>query len=188
MFQNLVKMNVNFISNQLKITDEDKIDEIRYGVETILGEVFKLTVIFLVSLYINKEIEFIVVFLLFSNIRTAIGGSHAKSLMGCLVQSLLLFLALYYIADKIPYIPLLIEVTVIPSIIFVLSTVKYKTKIDQSGNDEIKNKKLRLKLIIKSLIALIISRIFFINLYNLIFITLVSIIIDYLRVRREELC
>lgn len=66
MFQNLVKMNVNFISNQLKITDEDKIDEIRYGIETILGEVFKLTVIFLVSLYINKEIEFIVVFLLFS--------------------------------------------------------------------------------------------------------------------------
>ena len=96
MFQNLVKMNVNFISNKLKITDEDKIDEIRYGIETILGEVFKLTVIFLVSLYINKELEFIIVFLLFSNIRTAIGGSHAKSLMGCLVKSLLLFLTLYY--------------------------------------------------------------------------------------------
>ena len=108
--------------------------------------------------------------------------------MGCLVQSLLLFLVLYYIADKITYIPILIEVIVIPSIIFVLSTVKYKTKIDQSGNDEIKNKRLRIKLIIKSLIALIISRIFFIHLYNLIFITLVSIIIDYLRVRREELC
>ncbi|MDU1854158.1 MAG: hypothetical protein E6789_01435, partial [Clostridium baratii] len=100
----------------------------------------------------------------------------------------LLFLVLYYIAYKITYIPILIEVIVIPSIIFVLSTVKYKTKIDQSGNDEIKNKRLRIKLIIKSLIALIISRIFFIHLYNLIFITLVSIIIDYLRVRREELC
>lgn len=108
--------------------------------------------------------------------------------MGCLVKSLLLFLTLYYIADKIPYIPLLIELIVIPSILFVLSTVKYKTKIDQSGDNEIKNKKLRIKLISKAVIVLIISRIFFINLYNLIFITLVSIIIDYLRVRREELC
>lgn len=188
MFQNLVKMNVNFISNQLKITDEDKIDEIRYGIETILGEVFKLTVIFLVSLFIGKEIEFCVVFLLLANIRSVIGGSHAKSLMGCLFTSLLLFLTLYYISDKITYIPVLIEVIVIPIIIFVLSTVKYKNKIDQSGSDDVKNKRLRIKLIVISLTSLVISKIFFIHLYNLIFITLVSIIIDYLRVRREELC
>lgn len=183
MLQTIVRTNVHFITKEMKITDEYEIDKIRFGIETILGEVFKLSIIFLISLLINKGIEFFIVLSLLLSIRTTIGGSHAKSLIGCLFTSLLLFIILYYFSYKITNVPYFIEITIIPVIIFVLSTVKYKNKIDKSGNNEEKNKILRIKLISIASIALVISRFFFYEAYSLILITETIIILDYLKVR-----
>lgn len=186
MIQWVVNKNLNFIKNELGIVDEYKIDDIRYGLETLIGETFKLTVIMSLSILIGKGIEFFTVTALLFTIRTAIGGTHAKSLMGCLVKSTILYMFLFFVSSKIHTIPIIVNYVCIAIIMYVLSTVKYKTKLDKSGNDEKKNLFLRLRLICTAGGFLLLTGFWFNSLYSLVFFTESIMILDYLKVRREE--
>lgn len=185
MLQKAVRWNVNFIVKALNITDKYEIDRIRYGVETLLGESTKTVIIFILSLFSGRTIDFLIVSSMMILFRSKIGGTHAKSFTGCLIRTLVLFYILYFLGDLTVNMPLWIQVVITVLIGAVLSTVKYKTKLDDSGKDETMNKKLRIQLIIVATLSIAICKIFYSKAIGLLLVTLSYIILDYIYMKRS---
>lgn len=185
MLQKAVRWNVNFIVKALNITDKYEIDRIRYGVETLLGELTKTVVIFTISLFTGRVIDFFIVSSMMILFRSKIGGTHAKSYTRCLIRTLVLFYVLYFLGDMTVNMPLFIQVVITLLIGAVLSTVKYKTKLDDSGKDETMNKKLRIQLLIVAALSIAICKIFYSKAIGLLFVTLSYIILDYIYMKRS---
>ena len=184
MLQHAIKWNVNFITHILNIEDKYEIDRIRYGVETLLGELIKTVVILFASILTGNVIEFFIVFLMMSILRSHIGGTHAKSYLSCLIRSLFLFYLLYFIGSVTVDMPLIIQGTILVFEAIVLLGVKYKTKIDDSGSNKSLNVRLRVKLLLVVALSVVICKVFFNHLTSLLLITQLYIIIDYLYMKR----
>ena len=122
MVKKLVQINLNFIKNNTEINDIYELDKIRYGLEVFFNDLLKFIVIFLISFYLNKSFAFLIITFLFLGIRIFIGGSHRKTVMGCLIHSTCLYLATYYLANIFPN---SIKINIIIIIIALILILKY---------------------------------------------------------------
>ncbi|MGL5067522.1 MAG: accessory gene regulator B family protein [Sarcina sp.] len=185
---------LSFLEQELCLEDNVK-EKIRYGLEVLIGEGIKLIIIFLISLYFGKGQEFFIVMGVFL-LRIYIGGTHAKTYMGCLLRSIFNFLLIYFLGEVVPInlkgsiILILICISIIPSI-------QYKDKFNKPIKHK-SNKRLNCELIFMILVGAGIVKIIVPENYNLLIITLIYIFCDYLilRIRKgrdnyvknEEIC
>lgn len=91
-----------FIKDNTKFKSEDDVAKMKYSLQIIFGESFKLTVLLILFLIIGN-----LKYLLFSmgilfTTRPLIGGYHFKTVMGCLISSIIFFLITCIIGPIIP--------------------------------------------------------------------------------------
>lgn len=71
--------------------DESKIEEIKYGLESIYLSIAKIIVIFVISIFIHSFKELCLLFLTYGILRITGFGLHAKNSIQCWVGSILIF-------------------------------------------------------------------------------------------------
>ncbi len=77
--------------------DDDKLDEIRYGLEAIYLSLSKTIVILLVTLMLGIFKEAIIVLLFFNFLRMFAFGIHAKKSWQCWISSSIMFIGIPYL-------------------------------------------------------------------------------------------
>ena len=88
-------------NNSDKKYDEEKLAEIRYGLEAIYLTITKLVVIFIVSIILDIFKEMITIMLLYNILRITGFGIHAKKSWMCLTSSLIIFIGCPLLAINI---------------------------------------------------------------------------------------
>lgn len=78
--------------------DEQKLDEIRYGLEGIYLSLTKLIVISLLSIILNIFYEMIIMLICFNILRTTGFGIHAKKSSQCWISSIIMFIFFPFIS------------------------------------------------------------------------------------------
>lgn len=136
--------------------DEQKLDEIRYGLEGIYLSVTKLIVISALSIILNIFYEMIIMLICFNILRTTGFGIHAKKSIQCWISSIIMFIFLPFISK---YFVISKTVHILLGILLLLLIVLY-TPADTYKRPLIKKKKrIIYKIIttINTLILIIIS-------------------------------
>ena len=77
--------------------DDDKLDEIRYGLEAIYLSLSKTIVILLVTLMLGIFKEAVIVLLFFNFLRMFAFGIHAKESWQCWISSSIMFIGIPYL-------------------------------------------------------------------------------------------
>lgn len=77
--------------------DEDKLDEIRYGLEAIYLSLSKTIVILLITLILGIFKEAVIVLLFFNFLRMFAFGIHAKKSWQCWISSSIMFIGIPYL-------------------------------------------------------------------------------------------
>ncbi len=116
---------VNSIMNNItKYYDYDntKINEIKYGIESLYLTISKTIIIFIISILINITKELILLFTFYSLIRLTGFGVHAKKSWHCWVTSITMFILIPLL---IKYVTLNQELIIISYIVFTLLLIKY---------------------------------------------------------------
>ena len=134
-----IKKQLDFIVNTTGKTDIYEIDNIRYGLEVLYGEFFKLLIMFIVSLLLNKFSVFLLLIILLILIRPLIGGSHAKTYIGCMIQSNILFIAIYYLAYILPDVNIFIHIIIITLSIIIVRVFNPVNPKRKTVNNHYKN-------------------------------------------------
>lgn len=116
---------VNSIMNNItKYYDYDntKINEIKYGIESLYLTISKTIIIFIISILLNMTKELILLFTFYSLIRLTGFGVHAKKTWHCWVTSITMFILIPLL---IKYVTLNQELIIISYIVFTLLLIKY---------------------------------------------------------------
>lgn len=182
MTNTFVKKQVDYIVKNAKITDIYEIDRIRFGIEVFYNETIKIMVMLTIAIILNKLLPFIIMFSLLILIRPHIGGSHAKSLMECMVKSNLAFFIIYILGSIIPKFNLAFQLFfVISSIYFVF---KYKPVNPLRKKINTSYKKVKFKYIVAFTVLswFLVSNIFLSSyLINCGWLIIIYILIDFLK-------
>lgn len=89
------------IKKQYPSYSNEKLDEIMYGVEGLYMTITKCIIIFTVSIVLGILKE-VLILLIFFNILRAVGfGMHASNGVVCLISSMVVFLGIAYISNKL---------------------------------------------------------------------------------------
>ena len=92
----------SYIKDNSKFNKVEELEQIQYSIITILNETFKITVLLILFSAIgNLNYLFFSMIILLST-RIFSGGLHAKTLMGCLMWTILFFTLTSIIAPLIP--------------------------------------------------------------------------------------
>lgn len=161
-----IKKQLDFIVNTTGKTDIYEIDNIRYGLEVLYGEFFKLLIMFIVSLLLNKFSVFILLIILLILIRPLIGGSHAKTYIVCMIQSNILFIAIYYLAYILPKVNTFIHIIIITLSIIIVRVFNPVNPKRKTVNTHYKNFKFKNIVTIVLISWFVISILFLSNYYN----------------------
>lgn len=89
--------------------NDEKIAEIRYGLEAIYLTFTKMIIIFIVAILLNIFKEMLIVLLLYNILRITGFGIHAKKSWMCLVSSLILFIGSPLLAMNI-IVPIFVKI------------------------------------------------------------------------------
>lgn len=138
-----IKKQLNFIVDNVGMTDIYEIDKVRYGLEVFYGEFSKLLIMILISLILDKFPAFLLMISLLMLIRPHVGGSHAKSFMSCMIQSNLSFIIIYYLAHIIPSINLITHLFFIILCIIAVRTFKPVNPLRKTINTQYKKFKFK---------------------------------------------
>ncbi len=177
-----IKKQLDFIVNTTGKTDIYEIDNIRYGLEVLYGEFFKLLIMFIVSLLLNKFSVFILLIILLILIRPLIGGSHAKTYIGCMIQSNILFISIYYLAYTLPKINTFIHIIIITLSIIIVRVFNPVNPKRKTVNTHYKNFKFKNVVTIVLIGWFVISTLFLSNYYIKCGLLLILyIIIDFFK-------
>lgn len=101
---------------------EEKLEEIRYGLESVYLTYTKIFVIFVLAYFLGIIKETLLLLLTYNIIRTFAFGIHATKSIYCLITSLLLFIGGVYI---VKYMSLNIYAKIIVSILLLICIYKY---------------------------------------------------------------
>ena len=101
---------------------EEKLEEIRYGLESIYLTYTKIFLIFVLAYFLGIIKETLLLLVTYNIIRTFAFGIHATKSIYCLITSLILFIGGVYV---VKYISLNIYVKAIISIILLICIYKY---------------------------------------------------------------
>ena len=91
------------IKNNKDLTDE-KLREIKYGLEALYLTLTKILVIYLISIVLNTYKELSLIFLFYGILRLTGFGLHSKSTKECWISSIAIFVPIPYLV-KIIFIP-----------------------------------------------------------------------------------
>ncbi len=157
------------------ITDE-KLAEIKYGLEGLYLSITKIIIIFIIAYFLNIMKETLLIMFTYNIVRSAAFGLHATKSIYCLITSIFMFIGGVYICE---YIYVSIFLKILLSIIFIYILYKY-APADTYKRPIINMKKRKIYKIISVLIG-------FIYLI-LIIIFNNNIISNYLLVGMLEVC
>lgn len=90
---------LKLVRNSYSSYDEDRLDEIRYGLEALYLTITKLIVVVSISFILGVWKETLLLCLFFNILRTSGFGIHAKKSWMCWVSSCILFLGLPYLCS-----------------------------------------------------------------------------------------
>lgn len=140
------------VKNKYPEYDEDKLEIINYGLESIYLTFTKIIIIFVLAIILNIWKEVLLLLAFYNLIRVSAFGMHAKKSIHCLIISLTLFIGGVYLCRYL-VIPLILKVVL--SIICIILIAKYAPA--DTEKRPIINKKLRKKY---KIISVIISGVF----------------------------
>ena len=108
---------------------EQKLNEIRYGLEALYLTSTKIAVIYIIAVILNSYKELTLIFLLYGTLRLTGFGIHAKSSKECWISSLLIFVPIPYLL-KFIFIPKYINIilSIIGTILLLIYSPKNKKK------------------------------------------------------------
>lgn len=95
---------LNSITNRIKDNyhyDNNKILEIRYGLETLYVSVVKLLTVFIISIFIHAAKELCVFYLSYAILRLFGFGLHAKNSLQCWILTIPIFILIPYLIKTI---------------------------------------------------------------------------------------
>lgn len=141
---------INSMRKELKY-DEIKLKEIRYGLESFYLTISKITVIFIISIFIKTTKELALLFLFYGLLRLTGFGAHAKKTIQCWIISVILF-ACFPLLIKFLYIPKILSI--ILSLFLLIFIYKY-APADTEKRPLINKKKRELYKYLSVLICLI---------------------------------
>lgn len=91
MKKKFLEMCMNSIKKKYPSYDEEKLEVILYGLESLYINITKITVIFALSLLLGVFKEMLLILIFFNIIRTTAFGMHAKKSIHCYIISITLF-------------------------------------------------------------------------------------------------
>ena len=97
---------INRLLNLLNNTynyDNDTLDRVKYGLETIYISITKMVVILFIAIIFGTTKETILTILFVNGIRTYAYGMHAKKSWHCYIESTLVFVLLPYLFTKFTF-------------------------------------------------------------------------------------
>ncbi len=122
MKKKFLKSSLDLIKKNNPTLDDIKIEEIRYGLESVYLTITKLVIIFLIAYMLNIVRSVFILMVTFNIIRNKAFGLHATKSIYCLISSLLLFIGGSYVCDYVVF-PIVIKV--ILAVICVICICKY---------------------------------------------------------------
>lgn len=93
----VVRKSLNMISDFYPDYDQDKMDEIKYGLEAIYLSLTKVIVILFVTFLLGIFKEAVILLLFFNGLRATAFGIHAKESWMCWVSSSIFFIGIPYL-------------------------------------------------------------------------------------------
>jgi len=122
MKKKLLNYCMNSVKNKYPEYDNDQLEIIEYGLESLYLTFTKLIVIIILSIILKIFLECLVLLLFYNVIRFSAFGLHAKKSHHCLLISLSFFIGGVYLC-KYLYLPLIIKTVI--SFICILLIAKY---------------------------------------------------------------
>ena len=176
MKKKFMKFAMNLISSNNNY-NEEKLDEIAYGLEAIYLMITKIIVLFSLAFILGIVKEFVLLLIFYNIIRTNAFGIHASKSIYCLLSSSLLFIGGAYLCMNI-VIPL--ELMVMIAIVCIVCLFRYAPA--DTYKRPIVNKKKRKRFKIFSLLSGIVYLVLIVvlnnySIVNYIFIGLVEAVI-----------
>ena len=176
MKKKFMKFAMNLISSNNNY-NEEKLDEIAYGLEAIYLMITKIIVLFGLAFILGIVKEFVLLLIFYNIIRTNAFGIHASKSIYCLLSSSLLFIGGAYLCMNI-VIPL--ELMVMIAIVCIVCLFRYAPA--DTYKRPIVNKKKRMRFKIFSLLSGIVYLVLIVvlnnySIVNYIFIGLVEAVI-----------
>jgi len=99
-YKKLSAICVKFISKNL-VKSNEELEEIDYGIQVILINIFKLTILFLSAHFLGILSNTIIAVISFTSIRIFASGVHASSNLKCTITNMILFIGNAYLSMQI---------------------------------------------------------------------------------------
>jgi len=103
---------INYIKKYYPNYNDDKLAEIKYGLESIYLSISKAIVLFALTILLGIFKEMIIILLLYNLLRAFAYGLHATKSWICLVSSLIIFIGMPLLALNVVF-PLFIKLIII---------------------------------------------------------------------------
>lgn len=117
-----LKISINSIKKKYPNFDQEKLDEISYGLEAIYLTITKMVIIFALAFALGIVKDTLFLLISYNIIRTTAFGMHAKKSIHCLIISIVFFIGGGIICKYIS-IPYYIKIAI--SIISLICLIKY---------------------------------------------------------------
>lgn len=124
----IVSHSLQLISDMYPDYNSAKIDEIRYGLESIYLSITKVAVILIITLLLGIFKESLWFLLFFNGLRTTAFGIHASKSWMCWLSSILLFIGIPYFCIYVPIPEMVQYIIIILSILCFLLYAPSDTK------------------------------------------------------------
>jgi len=159
MKKKFLNYSLNLINSSGKY-DEEKLEEIAYGLETLYLTITKLVVLVCVSLLLGIFWEMIILLICYNVIRSSAFGIHASKSIYCLISSLSLFIGGVYISRYLATINIWIKIAIMVVSILLLLRYAPADTVKRPLINAKKRKKFKIMSVIKGVIYLILVILF----------------------------
>lgn len=142
MIDNICTFLTNRIRKEMPEVDDEKAEIIFYGLQNILGEIPKTILLFLMATVLGILKETVITFILIMPYRSASGGFHLKSHMGCILGTSLYYFGIVFLSKYVVFSQMIKYVTIFLIWIFGMIMIKKYAPAD-TENVPILSKKIR---------------------------------------------
>lgn len=144
MIDNICTFLTNKIRKEMPEVDDEKAEIIFYGLQNILGEIPKTILLFLMATVLGILKETVITFILIMPYRSASGGFHLKSHMGCILGTCCYYFGIVFLSKYVVFSQMIKYVTILLIWIFGMIMIKKYAPAD-TENVPILSKNLRRK-------------------------------------------
>lgn len=142
MIDNICTFLTNRIRKEMPEVDDEKAEIIFYGLQNILGEIPKTILLFLMATVLGILKETVITFILIMPYRSASGGFHLKSHIGCILGTSLYYFGIVFLSKYVVFSQMIKYVTIFLIWIFGMIMIKKYAPAD-TENVPILSKKIR---------------------------------------------